>query len=280
MIYHETEHGILYCGDCLDILPTLADKSVDLVLTSPPYDNLREYGEGKGYCFTDSIFKPIANELYRITKQGGVCVWVVGDATINGNETGSSFRQALYFKEIGFNLHDTMIYEKAGFANPSKTRYHQIFEYMFILTIDDCASFNPICDRPTIWETWGKNTKRQKDGTLIDAGERLKYKGKMGMRYNIWRYATGGMGMSASNKIAHQHPAIFPEQLAIDHVKSWSNEKMTVLDCFGGSGTTAIACIRLNRKYILIEKEEKYCEIAAKRIETELDQTDLFRDES
>ena len=94
-------------GDCLEIMPTLADKSVDLTVTSPPYDNLRTYNGNSQFDF-----EGIAKELFRVTKDGGVVVWVVGDANINGSETGTSFRQALYFKEIGFNLHDTMIYQK------------------------------------------------------------------------------------------------------------------------------------------------------------------------
>lgn len=149
------------CGDCIDLISQLPDNCVDLIITSPPYDFLRDY---HGYKFN---FKRIAKELFRIIKNGKVLVWIVGDATINGSETGTSFRQALYFKKIGFNLHDTMVYEKSGFANPSSNRYHQTFEYMFILTKGKLKVFNPIKDRKNKWErAWGINMVRQKDGSL------------------------------------------------------------------------------------------------------------------
>jgi site-specific DNA-methyltransferase (adenine-specific) len=277
MIYHETEHGILHCGDCLDILPTLADKSVDLVLTSPPYDNLREYGEGKGFNFTKILFHKVAQRIVPLICDGGVLVWVVGDATINGSETGTSFEQALYFKnDLGLNLHDTMIYEKDAISFPDKNRYQSMFEYMFVLSSGKPNVFNPIMVKTTYHSNYGKFvTDRQVDGTKKRKMVQSKRERIAG---NVWRYGVGYM-QSAKSKFVFEHPAIFPEQLAYDHVYSWTSEKATVLDPFGGSGTTAIACIRLNRKYILIEKEEKYCEIAARRIETELDQTDIFREE-
>lgn len=279
MIYHETEHGVLYCGDCLDILPTLADKSVDLVLTSPPYDNLREYGEGKGFNFTKILFYNVAQRIVPLICDGGVLVWVVGDATINGSETGTSFEQALYFKnDMGLNLHDTMIYEKDAISFPDKNRYQSMFEYMFVLSKGKPIVFNPIMVKTIYHSNDGVYvTYRQADGTT--KGKMIQTYKKERISGNVWRYGVGYM-KSAKAKFVFEHPAIFPEQLAYDHVYSWTNEGMSVLDPFGGSGTTAIACIRQDRKYILIEKEEKYCEIAARRIETELDQTDIFREES
>jgi DNA modification methylase len=275
--YHETEHGALYHGDCLNILPTLADKSVDLVLTSPPYDNLREYGEGKGFNFTKILFYNVAQRIVPLICHGGVLVWVVGDATINGSETGSSFEQALYFKnELGLNLHDTMIYEKDAISFPDKNRYQSMFEYMFVLSNGKPNVFNPIMVKTIYHNNNGKYvTDRQADGTT--KGKMIQCEKRERISGNIWRYCVGYM-KSAKLKFVFDHPAIFPEQLAYDHVYSWTNEKATVLDPFGGSGTTAIACIRLNRRYILIEKEEKYCEIMAKRINTELEQTDFLRE--
>jgi len=152
--YYESSLGKLYHGSCEDIMPEL--EHVDLTVTSPPYDNLRDY---KGYVFN---FEEIAKELFRITKDGGVVVWIVGDEIINGSETAESFKQATYFKTIGFNIHDTMIYAKNGFASPSNNRYHQTFEYMFILSKNAPKTFNPIKDKLNIWDSWGKNTKRQK----------------------------------------------------------------------------------------------------------------------
>lgn len=245
-------------GDCLNILPTLADGSVDLTVTSPPYDNLRTY---KGYTFD---FEPIARELYRVTKPGGVVVWVVGDATVKGSETGTSFKQALYFKECGFNLHDTMIYEVAGTgAKGSNLAYWQGFEFMFIFSKGTPSTINRLRDKP--------NTKA---GTLINktiGGRSPKYGKKadgqyrisdFGFRTNIWRYHAGRNGDDQT-----EHPAPFPEALARDHILSWSNEGDTVLDCFMGSGTTGKMAVLNNRNFIGIEVAREYFEIAERRID-------------
>lgn len=240
----ETNH--IYNENCLDTMSRMPDDYVDMVLTSPPYDNLREYN---GYSFD---FENIARSLYRIVKQGGVIVWVVGDATIKGSETGTSFKQALYFKEIGFNLHDTMIYQKSGMANPSSNRYHQIFEYMFVLCKDKINTFNPIKDRENKYQGF--------------AGGERSFRDKMGMRFNIWRYPNGGNNTS-KDKNAFSHPAPFPDKLAEDHILSWSNKGDLIYDPFMGSGTTAVACIKLGRKYIGSEISEEYCgEIIPTRI--------------
>ena len=240
-------------GDCLDKLKTLDDGSIDLTVTSPPYDNLRTYN---GFTFD---FENIAKELFRVTKQGGVVVWVVGDATINGSESGTSFRQALYFKDIGFNLHDTMIYQKHNFSNPSNNRYHQIFEYMFILSKGKIKTFNPISDRKNIEAgkigSWGKNTVRQSDGSFKENSKKIN--SEYGMRYNIWRIKT---------EMNPLHPAQFSEQLAHDHIISWSNEGNIVLDCFMGSGTTGKMAKQLKRNFIGIEISEEYMNIAIERI--------------
>lgn len=234
--------------------------SIDLTVTSPPYDSLRSYS---GYKFD---FEPIAQQLYRVTKPGGVVVWVVGDETIDGSESGTSFRQALYFMKIGFNLHDTMFYEKAGFSNPSSNRYHQVIEFMFVLSKGKIKTFNPIRDRIVKWDSWGKNTSRQKDGTLkLKKGQRKSRVGECGMRFNIWKYATGA-GMSTRDGIAFRHPAIFPEKLAEDHILSWSNEGDVVLDCMCGSGTTLKMAIKNHRHYIGFDTSAEYVKIAKKRV--------------
>jgi len=270
MIYHETEHGVLYCGDCLEVMKGFPDNSVDLCVTSPPYDNLRDY---KGYSFD---FEGIANQLFRIIKQGGVIVWIVGDATVNGSETGTSFRQALYFKEIGLNLHDTMIYMKNNPIPQPGKRYNQCFEYMFVLSKGTPNTFNPIMEETKYKGVANmKNIgQRGKNGSLHYRKMERKNEKKVG---NIFAYSIGG-GISTKDKIAFQHPAIFPEQLASDHILSWTNEGDTVLDCFFGSGTTGKCAAKYGRRYIGIEISPEYCEIAARRIETELNQTDIFRE--
>lgn len=247
----------IYNEDCLVTMSKMEDNYIDLTITSPPYDELRTYN---GYSFK---FEDVAKELYRVTKNGGVVVWVVGDATINGSESGTSFRQALFFKEIGFNLHDTMIYQKANFSNPSINRYHQIFEYMFIFCKGSPKTFNPIKDRLNITQggSVGKNTTRQKDGSLKVNTKRTN--DKYGMRYNIWRMKTVGqenMGKSLP------HPAMFPMQLVKDHIISWSNEGDLVYDPFIGSGTTAIVSINLGRNYIGSDISKEYCDIAEQRV--------------
>jgi site-specific DNA-methyltransferase (adenine-specific) len=231
----------------------MQDESIDLVVTSPPYDALRNYN---GYSFS---FEDVANQLFRIIVPGGVVVWIVGDATVNGSETGSSFSQALYFKKIGFNLHDTMIYQKHNFSNPSKNRYHQIFEFMFVLSKGKPRAFNPIRDRQNIEAnkigSWGKNTSRQVDGSMKEGARKVN--SEFGMRYNIWRMKT---------EMRPLHPAPFSEQLALDHIYSWSNEGDTVYDCFIGSGTTAVAAKKLNRKWLGSEISQEYADIANWRL--------------
>ena len=244
---------MIYNENCLDTMARLEDGSIDLTVTSPPYDNLRLYN---GYSFD---FEAIALELLRVTKDGGVVVWIVGDATVNGSETGSSFRQALFFEEIGFNIHDTMIYQKHNFSNPSSNRYHQIFEYMFVFSKGKPKTFNPIKDRPNVEAgkigSWGKNTSRQVDGTMVERPRKVN--SEFGMRYNIWRVKT---------EMKPLHPAQFPEELARDHVLSWSNPGDVVYDPFMGSGTTAKVAIDTGRNYLGSEISKEYVNIANKRI--------------
>ena len=265
--YYETSNGKLYHGDCLQILPML--EPVDLMVTSPPYDDLRTY---QGYKFD---FEGIAKELFRVTKGGGVIVWVVGDATVNGSETGTSFRQALYFKEIGFNLHDTMIFEKDSFQKPNHNRYWACFEYMFVLSKGKPKTAYMISDRANSQsgKTVSGKTVRNADGST--SMRRPFVIAAFGKRKNIWAYSTG-YGKGTTCKEAYQHPAMFPEQLATDHIISWSNKGDTVLDPMCGSGITLKMAEKLNRRWIGIEISEKYCEIAAKRIENERKQRKLF----
>jgi len=247
----------IYNLDCIDGLKELPNDYVDLTVTSPPYDNLRTYHEGDEFVWNFDIFKPIADELYRVTKPGGVVVWVVGDAVINGGETGSSFRQALYFQEIGFKIHDTMIYEKNSSSFPAKEtskRYSQIFEYMFVFTKGKIRNdIKLIADKKNKWAgwtNWGTHTNYDKDGNLVPTTNN-KPTPEYSLRNNIWRYT-----VSFNDKTGH--PAVFPERLAQDHILSWSNEGDLVLDPFMGSGTTAKMAMLNKRNYIGFEKSKKY----------------------
>ena len=258
----------IYNESNLDTMKRMPDNFVDLTVTSPPYDNLREY---KGYSFP---FEDIAKELFRVTKKGGVLVWVVGDATINGSESLTSFKQAIFFVEqCGFNLHDTMIYHKDSFAFPCSNRYYQTTEYMFVLSKGTPKTTNLIQVKTTHRVNNSASTKRQADGTL----EKVKYEtGKeTRAKENIWKYGVGN-GKSTTDQIAFKHPATFPEDLAKDHIYTWSNVGDIVYDCFGGSGTVAKMAHLQKRNWILSEISSEYVQIAQKRIAPYLAQTSLF----
>jgi len=238
------EENSIVCGEASELLATLPEACIDLTVTSPPYDDLREY---EGYVFE---FEPVAAELWRVTKEGGVVVWVVGDATVDGSETGTSLRQALGFMELGFNLHDTMIYEKNSStfpASPKSNRYTQIFEYMFVLGKGKVVA-QLICDKANKWA--GHSSF---DGTIPPVPD-------YSPRTNIWRYVT-----SFNDKTSH--PAPFPEALARDHIISWSNPGDVVLDPMVGSGTVPKMAKQLGRQWLGFDIAEEYVELARLRIE-------------
>ena len=247
----------LFTGDNVEVMRReIPDNSIQLTVTSPPYDNLRTY---KGFEWD---FESVAHELYRITKPGGVVVWVVSDATVNGSETGTSFLQALYFKECGFNLHDTMIWDKGGFSAVGAlvTRYAPVFEYMFVFVKGHLEVFNPIKDKPN--KNAGKPLKgtiRNADGTRKPMSNQGKVLADFGQRYNIWEMwpqrQRGG------------HPAPFPEALARDHILSWSNPGDIVLDPFLGSGTTGKMAVLSDRNFIGIDISPEYVQMAQQRID-------------
>ena len=232
--------------------------SVDLTVTSPPYDNLRTY-EGS-LQWNEGIWKQVLEGLYRVTKEGGVVVWVVGDATIKGSETGTSFKQALYAMECGFNLHDTMIYKKTNYVPLTHKRYEQEFEYMFVFSKGKPKAFHPI---RVECKTKGSKTDKS---TFYQTSDQCKPTAKHGAERVADTKQKGNVWSLSTNAGAKGHPAQFPEQLAHDHIISWSNECDTVFDPFMGSGTTGLASKDLNRDFIGIEKVEKYYDIATARI--------------
>jgi site-specific DNA-methyltransferase (adenine-specific) len=255
----------IYLEDNIDTIKKMPNEFIDLVVTSPPYDGLRKYN---GFAFD---MDTMVTELFRAMKKGGVIVWVVNDQVKNGSETGSSFRQAIKFMDAGFNLHDTMIYEKNSSTYPASAkgnRYTQIFEYMFVFSKGKPKTSNLICDKKNKWAghtNWGKNTKRLGEGEQLIVIEDIKPVPDFSPRNNIWRYVNGG-GFATKDKVAYQHPAIFPEELASDHIKSWSNINDLVYDPFMGSGTTAKMSIVLGRNFIGSEISEEYLKIATERI--------------
>lgn len=259
-------------GDCLELMQTIPDGSVDLTVTSPPYDNLRTYN-GNISQWSFAKFREIAKELYRVTADGGVVVWVVSDATIKGSETGTSFKQALWFMECGFNLHDTMIWNKQALTFPCKSRYHNCFEYMFIFSKCIPKTYNLIEDRENKHGgEMNHSSERLPDGkTKKHSGNGKRKIKEIGKRFNVWNISS-----CQSNTERTGHPAQFPERLARDHIISWSNEGDTVLDCFMGSGTTGVACVNTNRNFIGIELDDNYFQIAQERINKASEQTRLF----
>jgi len=240
----------IYNESNLDTMGRMPDSCIDLTVTSPPYDNLRKY---KGYSFD---FENIAKELYRVTKPGGVLVWVVGDSVVNGSETLTSFKQAIYFQSIGFNIHDTMIYAKENPIPLTHNRYEQQFEYMFVFSKGKPKTFNGIYEK-TNGGIAHYNAKT-KEAAARRNNEKIKVKDRR-LKYNIWEYCV-------SNNDNTLHPAPFPEKLAADHIYSWSNEGDLVYDCFGGSGTACKMAHLQNRKCIMSEMSREYCEISVKRI--------------
>jgi site-specific DNA-methyltransferase (adenine-specific) len=247
----------LFNGDCLEVMADAPDASVDLTVTSPPYDNLRTYNDSLN-DWNPAKWQAIIKELYRLTKPGGVVVWVVGDATVKGSETGTSFRQVLHAMECGFRLHDTMIWNKGKFSSPCFNRYHNCFEYMFVFSKGQPNTFNGLMDRVNKAPgRVGGASRRAPDGSMKKQPQKVS--GEYGKRFNIW-------DICPDQSQSANHPAAFPESLAADHIASWSNAGDVVLDPFLGSGTTGKMARILGRQFIGIERDEKYFDIAVSRI--------------
>jgi DNA modification methylase len=255
--YYSDNLVTVYHGDNCDVMGTMPRECVDLVVTSPPYDDLRTYG---GHSWD---FYGVAWQLKRVLKPGGVIVWVVADATVDGSETGSSMEQALHFKRLGLNLHDTMIYHRQA-ANPSNNRYWQNWEYTFILSSGKPKTTNLLRDRKNNYRRSGSVFPRDANGERTGPYKSSIALEEFGYRENIWSYLAGGG--HCGDGISHKHPAIFPEALARDHILSWSNPGDVVLDPFAGSGTTLKMAKETGRRSIGIEVNADYCEIIRQRV--------------
>ena len=244
-------------GDCLEKMKDIPDGSVDLTVTSPPYDNLRTYN-GNNAQWGEHVWKSVIEGLYRVTKEGGVVVWVVQDKCVDGGESGTSFKQALWFMECGLKLYDTMIWNKPSPQSPTEGRYYDVFEYMFIFSKGKPKSLNLLKDRKnkSAGSVSNKETRSCREDRKITGEKRTV--AEFSRRFNVWDVSRG------HNKTAH--PAVFPEKLVHDHIISWSNEGEVVLDPFMGSGTTGKMAKQLNRNFIGIELDPEYFKIAEKRI--------------
>jgi DNA modification methylase len=249
----------IYHENCIDTMKRMPDSFIDCTITSPPYDGLRVYN---GFSFD---FESIAKELFRVTKEGGVVVWIVSDGTIEGSETGTSFNQALFFKKCGFNLYDTMIWLKPSPQVPTESRYYDVFEYMFILSKGKPKYLNLLSDKKN--KSFGLKSKKETRSSKEDRKykEGIRIVSEYSRRYNVWEISRG--------KSKTSHPAVFPERLAGDHLLSWTKEGDLIYDPFMGSGTTAIVAQKLNRKFIGSEISEQYIQLINKRL---LNNKDLF----
>lgn len=256
------------CGDAVDVMHQLPENYVDLVVTSPPYDELRSY---RGYHFD---FENIARGLYRTTKQGGIVVWVVGDKIKNGDRSLTSFKQALFFQEIGFNVHDIMIYKKKNTPFMRTNAYTNCFEFMFIFSKGKIEKFHPIKDR-TVRQ--GYEMVPYNKGPEAVNQKTLRELKPEKTRINIWEYAVGLHG-TTSDKIAFEHPAVFPERLAEDHILSWTDEGDVVFDPMCGSGTTCKMAKKHNRIYIGCDISKDYVTLARQRLENSHFSNSLFRE--
>lgn len=258
LLDHDMLTNRVHHAEATELLGLIPDNSIDLIVTSPPYDNLRKYN---GYSFP---FERIAHESYRVLKDGGVLVWVVGDATVDGSETLTSFRQALYFVDtVGFRMHDTMIYQKDSYPFPDASRYYQNFEYMFVLSKGAPNTTN-LLRQKSMYSTPNKSaSQRNADGTVT----KLKYETGKTTRVmdNVWEISTGYM-RTTTDKNAYEHPAMFPEELAERHILTWSNPGDIVLDYFGGSGTTAKMARNNGRRWITGDISGEYVELMRKRL--------------
>ena len=239
----------------LETMARMPDNFIDLTVTSPPYDNLRTYN---GYSFD---FENVAKELFRVTKQGGVVVWIVDDATVKGSETLTSFKQALFFKDIGFNVHDTMIYQ-TNKPPMNDNRYQKEFEFMFIFSKGKPKTFNPIMVETLAKGVLNKGGNRKVNGEKMKRGIENRT-GETKVKGNIWYLPRSS---KSGDEYSRKHPATFPEQLANDHIISWSNENDLIYDPFMGSGTTAKMSILNNRNWIGSEISSEYCDIIDERV--------------
>jgi site-specific DNA-methyltransferase (adenine-specific) len=259
--YYKNELTTIYNGDCLEVMDYLIEQGVkvDAIITSPPYDNIRKY---KGFAFN---WKSTIDRIYKIVIDGGVVIWIVNDQTTNGSESGTSFKQALYFKEVGFNLHDTMIYAKTNPIPLTHNRYEQQFEYMFVFSKGKLKTFNPLLKKNKYSGANLTGGFRNLDEDMGKERNTKKPVREFSYKNNIWFYNVG-FNKTSTDKIAFEHPAIFPEQLVVDHIESWTNKNDLILDCFLGSGTTIKMAQQYERQSIGIELSKEYCELSVKRI--------------
>jgi len=265
----EFENKII-CGDNIEVMDRMPAECIDMSCQSPPYSSLRDY---HGYTFD---FEKVAQQLWRVTKPGGVVVWNEADQTVDGAKTGESYRHVLYFMSLGFQLYQTLYYVKTGTNFVHKTRYTENVENMFVLSKGRPKTVNIIRDVPRLWQgSWAKTRNRQKDGSLKDSTSKNCGAGRTGRaigdeygykaRSVLWTICNGH-GFAHTDELVKGHSAAFPEALPRDHIRSWTNPGDLILDCCNGSGTTTKMAKWLGRRFIGIDCSAEYCAIAEARL--------------
>lgn len=264
MISEEHLNQVLHC-DCVLGMRALPDACIPLTVTSPPYDKLRMYD---GHALPFELFQLVACELYRVTMPRGVIVWVVQDGTDkNGSETGTSFRQREFFKNLGMSAHATMIMKVNACRFPNNRRYCQQFHYAFVLSKGKPRVINVLRDSAN--QHPGdvvKHSHRSKDGKLVTCLMPHKRLAAYGYRGNVWDYKVGN-GQTTKDRFAFNQTALMPELMAEDHILSWSNPGDLVFDPMCGAATTCKMALLNHRKFLGMEIHQTYWEIACKRME-------------
>ena len=244
-IYFQTDNGILYCGRAEKILPTLPDEVIDCVVTSPPYNLGIKYGVYKDelpYEEYLSWCKEWGNELYRILKPDGRFAL---NHYLSCGKSGFRFAPLMdlnwIFQKIGFKHHGLAIW------------------------------WDTTLSKRTAWGSWlsarAPYLNSPFEGVLImfkNQWRRFR-KGKNAIDKNLFMEIASGIWKIMPEK-TRIHPAPFPENLVEYILRFFTYENDLIIDPFIGSGTTAVVCEKLNRKWIGIELDKKYCEIAKKRI--------------
>ncbi len=255
----------IICGDCVEVLKSIPDNSIDLVVTSPPYDGIRKYN---GFSFN---LHSTGKELFRVLKDGGIIAMVIQDQTKNFGKSLTSFKTIIdWCENVGFKLFETIIYKKHGAEGAWWTKRFRVdHEYIPIfLKGERPAYFNK--EPLKIPSKHGGKTMTG-CATRLTNGKTLKSKrvfiNPMKCRGTLWDYTTCGDG----TRLKHQHPATFPDKIPVDFIRCFCPKNGIVLDPFIGSGTTALAAIQLNRNYIGIDISKEYCELAKKRIREEIE---------
>lgn len=268
--FGEFELNEIYCIDCVEGMKKIPDNSVDIVVTSPPYDGIRDYN---GFNFD---LHETGRGLIRILKEGGIVAMVIQDQTKNFGKTLTSFKTIIdWCDNIGFKLFECVIYRKHGSEGAWWTnRFRVDHEYMPIFLKGE---------KPQYFNKENLKVPSIHGGKVMTGSGSRRTDGKtnarvtrpintMKCRGTIWNYLMAG----DKDPIKRQHPAPFPDQIPLDFIECFCPPGGVVLDPFMGSGSTAVAAKKLNRKYIGFDTSEEYIKIAHARLRNTETQLKVF----